>query len=162
YAIARCGDPQTGRAMISDGLAAFTATEAVYLSGRFRALLAETYQMMGEPVEALHILAGALDLAECSGERWYVAELHRRIGEAHVQRGAEVAAQRSFDQALAVAREQDAKLWELQAAISYARFLRDLGQRADARGLLAPVHSWFTEGFDTVPLRGAKALLDEL
>jgi tetratricopeptide (TPR) repeat protein len=162
YAVARCGDPETGRAVIGDALAAYTATETVYWSCYFRALLAETYQMTGETDEALHILTDALEGTERTGERWYTAELHRHIGEAHLQRGAAAAAQHCFEQALAVARSQGAKLWELQATTSLARLLRDQGKPADAGALLAPVYAWFTEGFDTVPLRDAKAVIDEL
>ena len=66
-----------------------------------------------------------------------------------------------FERALAVARAQQAKSWELRAAISMARLWRDQGKRAEARDLLAPVYSWFTEGFDTLDLTEAKALLDE-
>jgi tetratricopeptide (TPR) repeat protein len=160
--IARCGDPETGRAIIGNGLAAYTATGAVGFSCYYRALLAETHQMMGETDEALHILLEALEETERTGELWYVAELHRRIGEAHRQRGNEIAAQQSFDQAFAVARGQGAKLWELQAATSYARSLRDQGKPAEADALLSPIYAWFTEGFDTVPLREAKAVLNSL
>jgi predicted ATPase len=80
----------------------------------------------------------------------------------HWQRAAEIAAQQSFDQALAVAREQGAKLWELQAATSYARLLVDQGKPTEADALLSPIYAWFTEGFDTRPLREAKAVLDSL
>jgi class 3 adenylate cyclase/predicted ATPase len=162
YAIARDGDPKTGRAMIRDGLAAYTATEAMYWSCYFRALLAETEQMTGETDEALRILMEVLEDTERSGERWYVAELHRRIGEAHRQRSAAAAAQQSFDQALAVARHQGAKLWELQAATGLARLLLDQRKPAEAHVLLSPVYTWFSEGFDTLPLREAKSLLHEL
>jgi tetratricopeptide (TPR) repeat protein len=162
YAVAHCGDPETGRAMIGDGLAAYTATEAVYWSGYFRALLAETYQMTGKADEALRILAGALEDTDRTGERWYVAELHRRIGEAHRQHGAEAAAQQSFHQALAVAREQGAKLWELRAGMSLARLWCEQGRRKEAADLLAPVYNWFTEGFDTPDLKEAQALIREL
>jgi tetratricopeptide (TPR) repeat protein len=161
-AIARWGDPETGRTIISDGLAAYTATEAVIWSCYYRALLAETYQMTNETDEALHILMEALQQAERTGERWYVAELHRRVGEAHRQPAAEAAAHQSFELALAVARDQGAKLWELNAATSYARLLQGQGKPAEAHALLAPVYAWFTEGFDTLPLREAKAVLDEL
>jgi tetratricopeptide (TPR) repeat protein len=89
-AIARCGDPETGRAIIGDGLAAYTATGAAHWSCYFRAQLAETYQMTGETDEALHMLLEALEDTERTGELWYVAELHRHIGEAHRQRGAEL------------------------------------------------------------------------
>ena len=160
--IARCGDPETGRAIIGDGLAAYTATGAVSWCCYFRALLAETFQTTGETDEALRILLEALEDTERTGERWYVAELHRRIGEAHRQRGAELAAQQSFGQALAVARGQGAKLWELQAATSYARLLVDQGKSAEADALLSPIYAWFTEGFDTLPLREAKTVLDSL
>jgi len=71
-------------------------------------------------------------------------------------------AERYFERALAVARAQQAKSWELRAATSMARLSRDQGKRDEARELLAPVYGWFTEGFDTMDLRQAKALLDEL
>jgi predicted ATPase len=71
-------------------------------------------------------------------------------------------AQACFERALAVARQQQAKSWELRAAMSMARLWRDQGKRDEARELLAPVYGWFTEGFDTRDLREAKALLDEL
>ena len=67
-----------------------------------------------------------------------------------------------FERALAVAREQQAKSWELRTAMSMARLWRDQGKRDEARDLLAPVYGWFTEGFDTLDLKEAKALLDEL
>jgi predicted ATPase len=67
-----------------------------------------------------------------------------------------------FERALAVARQQQAKSWELRAAMSMARLWRDQGKRNEARDLLAPVYGWFTEGFDTLDLKDAKALLDEL
>jgi predicted ATPase len=74
----------------------------------------------------------------------------------------EAKAQGYFESALNVAREQQAKSWELRAAISMARLWRSQGKSQQARELLAPVYAWFTEGFDTVDLKEAKALLDEL
>ena len=76
--------------------------------------------------------------------------------------GDQVAAEHSYHQALAIARRQSAKLFELRAATSLARLWRDQGKRAEARDLLAPVYNWFTEGFDTPVLQDAKALLDQL
>jgi predicted ATPase len=67
-----------------------------------------------------------------------------------------------FERALAVARAQQAKSWELRAAMSMARLWRDQGKRDEARDLLAPVYGWFTEGFDTLDLKEAKNLIDEL
>jgi predicted ATPase len=71
-------------------------------------------------------------------------------------------AEACFQQALAIARQQQAKSWELRAAMSLARLWQQQGKRAEARDLLAPIYGWFTEGFDTVDLQEAKALLEEL
>jgi predicted ATPase len=71
-------------------------------------------------------------------------------------------AEGNFERALAVARSQEARSWELRAAMSMARLWRDQGKRAEAHDLLAPIYSWFTEGFDTLDLQEAKALIDEL
>ena len=101
-----------------------------------------------------------------------VATTKERIFEAEVYRvGGEIAlkepqpdtmkAQSCFERALSVARQQQAKSWELRAAMSLARLWRDQGKVQEARELLAPVYGWFTEGFDTCDLRDAKALLDE-
>ena len=79
------------------------------------------------------------------------------LKEAHPE-----AAEELYRKALSIAREQEAKLWELRATVSLARLWRDQGHRAEARDLLAPVYGWFTEGFDTADLKDAKALLDEL
>jgi predicted ATPase len=67
-----------------------------------------------------------------------------------------------FERALSVARQQQAKSWELRAAMSMARLWRDQGKPQQAHELLAPVYGWFTEGFDTLDLKEAKALLEEL
>ena len=97
-------------------------------------------------------------------ERWFEADLHRLKGEAllasSLKRATE--AEPCHHQALAVARGQGARLWELRAATSVARLWRDQGRLAAARDLLAPVYGWFTEGFDTADLKDAKSLLDEL
>jgi tetratricopeptide (TPR) repeat protein len=121
-------------------------------------------QRAGELDEALELSAKALETAKATGERWYETELFRFKGELLVshrpRRNHE--AEASFQQALALAREQQAKLWELRAATSLARLWRDQGKRQRARELLAPVYNWFTEGFDTLDLKEAKALLAEL
>ena len=97
-------------------------------------------------------------------ESWYEAEIHRISGEIALRCAAPDAtkAEVCLDRALAVARAQQAKSWELRAAMSMARLWRDQGKRQQARELLAPVYSWFTEGFDTLDLKEAKALLEEL
>jgi predicted ATPase len=119
---------------------------------------------MGQPEVGLGQLSEALALTEKSGVRWFEAELYRRRGEllrtAHP--GATAEAEACFHRAITIARQQDAKLWELRAAASLARLWRDQERPDEARGLLAPVYGWFTEGFETLDLQEAKALLDEL
>jgi predicted ATPase len=95
-------------------------------------------------------------------ERWEEAELCRLQGELLNATGDRAAAEQNYHQALAVAVRQSAKVFELRAATSLARLWRERGQGIEARELLAPVYGWFTEGFDTLVLKEAKALLDEL
>ena len=97
-------------------------------------------------------------------ERWYEAEFNRIAGEIALKSRAPdpEKAEAYFDRALAVARQQQAKSWELRAAMSMGRLWRDQGKRDEARQLLAPVYGWFTEGFDTRDLKEVKALLEEL
>ena len=109
-------------------------------------------------------LAKRWRLMETTKETWYEAEVHRIAGEIALKSPEPDAAKAEayFERALAVAREQQAKSWELRAAMSMARLWRDQGKRDEARDLLAPVYGWFTEGFDTLDLKEAKVLLDEL
>jgi len=101
---------------------------------------------------------------ETSKEAWFEAEVHRIAGEiALMSPQPDIAnAEAYFERALVVARVQQAKSWELRAAMSMARLWRDQGKRREARELLAPIYGWFTEGFDTLDLKEAKALLGEL
>jgi predicted ATPase len=102
--------------------------------------------------------------AETTKERWFEAEIQRIAGEIALMSPEPDAAKAEsyFERALAVAGKQQAKSRELRAAMSRARLLRDQGKRQEARDLLAPVYGWFTEGFDTLDLKAAKALLDAL
>ena len=101
---------------------------------------------------------------EKTGERCYEAELHRLQGELLLQQViADVdQAETCFQQALDIARRQQAKSWELRAAMSLSRLWQQQGKQDEARELLAPIYGWFTEGFDTADLQEARALLDEL
>jgi predicted ATPase len=90
------------------------------------------------------------------------AELNRHKGQLLLRQGHSKAAEELYCKALSIAEEQEAKLWELRAAVSLPGLRRDHGRLTEARDLLAPVYGWFTEGFDTPDLRDAKALLDEL
>jgi predicted ATPase len=102
--------------------------------------------------------------AQTSKERWWEPEIGRVAGEIALKSPQPDAAkaQEYFERALAVARQQQAKSWELRAAMSLARLWRDQGKVQQARELLAPVYGWFTQGFDTRDLKEAKALLEEL
>ena len=97
-------------------------------------------------------------------ERWSDAELYRIRGDILLKRDpANTApAEEAFQTAIAIAQKQKARSLELRAAMSLAQLWRDQGKREEARGLLAPVYGWFTEGFETIDLKEAKALLDEL
>jgi predicted ATPase len=101
---------------------------------------------------------------ETTGERWFEAEVNRIAGEIALKSPQPDAgkAQAYFERALTAARQQQAKSWELRAAVSTARLWRDQGKRDEARDLLAPVYGWFTEGLDTLDLTQAKVLLNEL
>jgi predicted ATPase len=101
---------------------------------------------------------------ETTKERWFEAEVNRVAGEIALKSPEPDAAkaEANFERAVALARKQEAKSLELRAAMNMARLWRDQGKRDEARELLAPVYGWFTEGFDTLDLKEAKALLDEL
>jgi len=104
----------------------------------------------------------AFQVAERTGERWFAAELNRQKGQLLLGQWHSEAAEELYRRALGIAEEQEAKLWELRAAMGLARLHRDQGRHSEARELLAPVYGWFTEGFTTPDLKDAKALLDEL
>ena len=130
-----------------------------------RAHLADAYGRADRPrAERLHQLGRAIAQSERNRELWFNAELYRRRGEV-LASGIDpdsVAAEADFRHAIATARSQAARLWELRAATSLARLWRGQGRRAEAHDLLAPVYGWFTEGLDMPDLRDAKALLDML
>ena len=114
--------------------------------------------------DAWRCIDEATTAVETTNERWCEAEVNRIAGEIALKSPAPDTqkAQAYFERALAVARQQQAKSWELRASMSLARLWRDQGKVSEARELLAPVYGWFTEGFDTRDLKEAKALLEEL
>jgi predicted ATPase len=156
------GDLAEGIPLLRAGSSAFRATGAKVWMPYHIALLARAIEIAGQIEEALSLLDEALEIVEPTGERWFAAELYRHKGQLLLRQGHSDAAEELYRKALSIAAEQEAKLWELRAAASLARLRRDQGRRAEARDLLAPVYSWFTEGFDTPDLKDAKALLDEL
>jgi predicted ATPase len=128
----------------------------------FLGLLARACEIAGQLKEAVTQFDDALQSADRTGACWFAAELNRRKGRLLLRQGHTEAAEKLYGKALTIAKEQEAKLWELRAAVSLARLRRDQGRRAEARDLLAPVYGWFTEGFDTLDLKEAKALLNAL
>ena len=126
--------------------------------------LAHAHAELGQFDDAWRRIGEAITTMEKTKEKWCQAEVYRTAGEIALKSPEPAAARAEsyFERALAVAREQQAKSWELRAARSIARLWRDQGKRDEARELLAPVYGWFTEGFDTLDLKEAKALLDTL
>ena len=146
------------------GLEAYRATGAVLIQPYFLALLAQAHAEAGQTAEGLGVLEDALTLVHKTGERFYEAELYRLQGDlmlAHAPRQ-HAEAQALYQQALDLARRQQAKSWELRAAMSLSRLWQCQDKSDEARQVLAEVYGWFTEGFDTVDLQEAKTLLDAL
>jgi predicted ATPase len=190
WALVAQGHQEEGIAQIRHGMAAWWATGSTLTRLSFLGLLAEAYGRTGQIEEGLNVLAEALAAAHSTGERYCEADLYRLKGEfllrqaeqgasrtappateslAEGEQGAatdvqplRIEAETCLCHALDIARQQQAKSLELRAAMSLARLWQQQGKRAAACELLAPVYSWFTEGFDTVDLQEAKALLDQL
>jgi predicted ATPase len=161
---AQRGEATTGIVRIRDGLAAAEAAGTRVLTPLFLTMLAEALALAAKIEEALATLDDALATAAASGERGWDAEIHRLRGEvtARLPHPDPAKAEDSFRTALAIAREQGSRGYELRAATSLARLWHEQGRRGEARDLLAPLYGWFTEGFDTADLKDARALLDEL
>jgi predicted ATPase len=126
--------------------------------------LAEVYTRTGQVEEGLHVLAEMRVAVDNSGFCCLEAEIYRLTGELLLQQAVsnEPQAKANFEQALEVARRQQAKSLELRATTCLASLWQSQGKRQEAYNLLAPVYEWFTEGFDTADLKDARALLDEL
>jgi len=147
-----------------EGLAIYRATDAALYLPYLLTLLAETYGAASQPDAGLRLLDEAHTVIDSTQERFYEAEVHRVQGALVLVQAADQHAQAEtcFQHALAIARRQQARSWELRAAMSLSRLWQQQGKQAEARALLAPIYGWFTEGFDTADLQEARALLDEL
>jgi predicted ATPase len=161
WALAAQGQGAEGIVQLRQGMAAWLATGAAGTQPYFLGLLAEVYGKVEQVEEGLAMLAEALAAVHNSGECYYEAQLHRLQGELllALSREHDAEAEICFQRALEVARRQQAKSLELRAAMSLGRLWQHQGKTAQARQLLAEVYAWFTEGFDTVDLKEAKALL---
>jgi predicted ATPase len=164
WAMAEGDSAEAAIAQMPQGLAARYVTGIQLHTPSFLGLLAGLYLKIKNSNEALKLLDEAMVLVDRRDERWFEAELHRLKGEALLADSPEHAteAEACYHEALAVACDQGARLWELRASTSFARLRADQDKRAEAHDLLAPTFGWFTEGFETADLREAKALLNEL
>ncbi len=175
WASAEQNCPEAGIAIIRKGIAAWEETRGELLLPLFLALLAQAYQRAGQYSLALQTLDSALCVTTRTGERTYAAELARRKGELCLilaekvkavskENAASTVAQAEshFQEALTVARQQDAKSWELRAALSLSELWRTQDRGEDAYNLLKPIYAWFSEGFDTKDLVRARDLLQAL
>jgi predicted ATPase len=164
WILALTGRPLDTVQMLTSGLMSWRSTGATQWVPLYLSYLARAYAELGQFDDTWRSIREATTAVEITEERWLEAEVYRAAGEIALMSPQPDAAKAEayFERALAVARQQQAKSWELRAAMSMARLWRDQGKRNEARDLLAPVYGWFTEGFDTLDLKEAKALLDEL
>jgi predicted ATPase/transcriptional regulator with XRE-family HTH domain len=171
WALVKMGQGEAGPAQIDQGLAAARATGTEFFRTYFLALLADTYQTVGQPEAGLAVLAEALAHVEKTEERFWEAEVYRLKGKlllmhsggkerARVDLLADV--ESDFQRAIDIARRQQAKSLELRATTSLCRLWQAQGKRAEGHALLAEIYGWFTEGFDTADLIEAKTLLEAL
>ena len=181
WALSMQGQYKEGLAQLRDGMARYRAIGSELARTSYLALLAEALGEAGQLSEGLNVLAEALTVANLTGERFYEAELHRLKGELllmqatgekdrlsaealrtrSAERPAISAAETCFLRAIDIARQQEAKSWELRAVMSLHRLRRKQGKPKESQQLLREIFDWFTEGFDTVDLREARALLED-
>ena len=169
WAVAVQGQGAAGMAEMHDGVTALRATGTALWRPEALALLADACGHVGQPTAGLHAVADALEAVHHTGERLSEAELYRLQGELLCQspdegggayRAPAPEAEACFQQALVLARQQEAKALELRTALSLARLWQHQGKCTEAYALLAPVYGWFTEGFDTADLQAAQAVLE--
>jgi class 3 adenylate cyclase/predicted ATPase len=158
------GNPADAIQTITTGITGWRSTAATVWMPLFLPYLARSYAAVGEFEEAWRCIDEAISAVEATSERWCEADIHRTAGEVTLMSPEPNAAKAEahFERALTVARGQNAKSWELRAAVSLARLWQEQRKRAQARDLLAPLYDWFTEGFETLDLKAAKSLLDDV
>ena len=164
WALAMQGQGEAGIAQVRQGIAAWRATGGVLAVPYLCTLLAEVSASLGQTEDGLQVLAEAHTLVEQHEDCYWEAEVYRLRGILLLRQAKtpQAEAEACFQQALDVARRQEAKSLELRAAMSLAHLWQRQGNRTKAYGLLAPIYGWFTEGFDTADLQEAKTLLEAL
>jgi DNA-binding SARP family transcriptional activator/predicted ATPase len=163
WALAEWEEEAEGIEQTRQDLEAYYATGTRAMAPLYLSLLAEAHMKMGQVTEGLTVLEQALTRVEKSGERFWEAELYRLKGELLSRKGADDGEiEQQVLKAINTAREQSARSLELRATVSLGRLWQAQGKRKEARQTLAKIYDWFTEGFDTIDLKEAQALLDEL
>jgi predicted ATPase len=164
YCMAESSERENAIDQFCRSLSNWQATGASLALPYYLALLAEVYETANRADEGLATVHEAINIVDKTGERWFEAELYRLTGELLLKQSIPdvTQAEAAFQQALDIARSQQAKSWELRAAMSLSRLWQQQGKRSEAHDLLAPVYNWFTEGFDTADLIEAKTLLEAL
>jgi predicted ATPase/class 3 adenylate cyclase len=163
WAMVHEGAAEPGLALMRQNTADRAALGVGWYQVRYLCMLAEVHAQLGQAELGLRVVAEARNLVARNDEHMWEGEVERIEGELlRVQSASVSAIEACFARAIAGARQQAAKSFELRAATSLARLWRDRGKRTEARDLLAPVYGWFTEGFDTADLKDAKALLEEV
>jgi predicted ATPase len=164
WALALQGEASAGLAQLQEGWQAQAGVGPQLYRPYLLALWAEAYGQAGQPEAGLALLEEARTLVATTEERWWEAEVCRLLAVLWLRlpRPPVAQAEAAYQHALAVARRQEAKALELRAAMSLSRLWQQQGKQVEAHALLAPIYGWFTEGFDTVELQEARALLDAL
>ena len=164
YILTLTGEATKAVEIVTSGIDLWRSAGSTIFTPEQEFMLAIAHADSGQFNDAWRCIGEAMTAMQATKERWCEAEAHRVAGEIALKSPQrDVAkAQAYFERSLTLARAQQAKSWELRAAMSLARLLSDQGKRQNARDLLAPIYDWFTEGFDTSDLRKAKALLGEL
>jgi predicted ATPase len=163
WAMVRQGAKEAGIALMCKNAAERTTQGVSWYQPRYLCMLAAAYAQAGQAEQGLRVIAEAKDIVARSEEHLWEGELARIEGELwRVQGASALEIEACFARAIAITRAQGARSLELRAALNFAQLRCDQGRRSDARALLTPTFSWFTEGFETADLRAAKALLDEL
>jgi predicted ATPase len=164
WVLTKSAQEELGIRLIHQGLEAWRATGAEFMVPYFLALLADAYGKLGRAGEGLSLLTQALACVKVSGERWFEAELHRLQGILllSIPNKDQAQVEASFQQALTIARSQNASLWELRAATSLCQLWLDQGKLIEGNALLKPIYDNFAEGFNSVDFLKSKALLHKL
>jgi tetratricopeptide (TPR) repeat protein len=160
--LAQSGDPQHGIELMHSAIAAIERTNSVNRRTLYLGHSAAAHASLGQPEVGLDLLEEAIQTANKINERFFEAELYRLRGEMLLTLGKKGEAEAGLRRALTIAQQQQARWWELRAATTLAKHWHNEGKYPEAYSLLRSVYGWFVEGFDTTPLKDAKALLGEL